>query len=65
MKIEIESVISNNNSRPFWGNKGWRGMDGGNISVILSDGAQYNFQIQDFVFYVVHRSLGEGYTKKK
>jgi hypothetical protein len=57
-------VISNNNSHPFWGNKGSRGMDGGNISVILSDGVRYDFQIQDFVFYVVHRSFGEGHTKK-
>ena len=57
-------MSSNNNSHPFWGNVGCRGMDGGNIAVTLSDGSQYSFQIQDFVFYVVHRSIGEGRTKK-
>lgn len=63
MKIEIESVEIVNSTQSFWGQKGYRGMDGGSVSIILGNDSEYQFNIQDFVFYVVHRSEGAGFTK--
>lgn len=63
MKIEIESVEVANSTQSFWGQKGYRGMDGGAVSIRLGNDSEYQFNIQDFVFYVVHRSEGAGFTK--
>lgn len=63
MKIEIESVEIANTTQSFWGQKGYRGMDGGKIAVKFDNDSEYQFNVQDFVFYVVHRSEGEGFTK--
>ena len=38
-------------------------MEGGSVSIRLGNDSEYQFNIQDFVFYVVHRSEGEGFTK--
>ena len=63
MKIEIESVEVANTTQSFWGQKGYRGMDGGTVNITLGNNSEYQFNLQDFVFYVVHRSEGEGFTK--
>ena len=43
--------------------KGARGMDGGNVTIKLNDATSYQFNVQDFMFYVVHRSYGNGFMK--
>lgn len=64
MEVEIEELIPNKTNHSFWGGIGCRGMDGGCIKISLDNGNNYKFNLQDFVFYVVHRSYGKGFTKK-
>lgn len=43
--------------------KGARGMEGGNVTIKLNDTTSYQFNVQDFMFYVIHRSYGSGSMK--
>lgn len=67
MKIEFEPLEANDTSHPFWGQPGYRGMDGGDVKITFENGNQYEFCLQDLMFYIVHRSYGGGYfgIKKK
>ena len=40
-------------------------MTGGDIKIILDNGEKYEFDIQSFAFYIITRSYGKGFTKKK
>lgn len=63
MKIEIEELFPSKGNGAFWGLPARRGMKGGKVKIELNNGNEYDFNLQDFVFYVVHRSEGKGYTK--
>ena len=63
MKIEVEELVSAKSNGAFWGGVSRRGMKGGEVKIKLDNGNEYKFNLQDFVFYVVHRSEGEGFTK--
>ena len=45
MKIEIESVEVANSTQSFWGQKGYRGMDGGSVSIRLGNDSKYQFNM--------------------
>lgn len=64
MKIEIGELIPNKNNHDFWSRSDNKGMKGGHINIFLDNGNQYEFDLQYFVYYVVHRSYGKGFTKK-
>lgn len=63
MQIEIEELTSARKNLFLWDMKGARGMDGGNVTIKLNDATSYQFNVQDFMFYVVHRSYGNGFMK--
>lgn len=63
MKIEIEELVSAKSNGSFWGTAGRRGMKGGEVTIALNNGNEYEFNLQNFVFYVVHRSVGKSFTK--
>lgn len=64
MQIEIGELIPNKNNHDFWSRADNKGMKGGHINISLDNGNQYEFDLQYFVYYVVHRSYGKGFTKK-
>lgn len=63
MKIGIEELVSAKSNGSFWGTVGRRGMKGGEVNIALDNGNEYEFSLQNFVFYVVHRSEGKSFTK--
>ena len=63
MWIEIEELTSARKNSFLWDMKGARGMDGGNVTIKLNDTTSYQFNVQDFMFYVIHRSYGSGSMK--
>ena len=64
MKIEIDELHPTKKSLEFWGDAKQRGMDGGNVKIWFDNGNCYTFYIQDMVQYFVHRTHGNGLTKK-
>jgi hypothetical protein len=62
MQIEIEELKSAKTNGSFWGSVGRRGMTGGEINIKLANDNVYKTSLQDFVFYIVHRSYGKGLT---
>ena len=38
-------------------------MEGGDTKITLDNGKSYEFNVQDFMFYVIHRSYGSGSMK--
>ena len=63
MKIEVEQLISTGKNSFLWDMKGSRGMEGGDTKITLDNGKAYEFNVQDFMFYVIHRSYGSGSMK--
>lgn len=63
MKIEVEPLITTKKNSFLWDMKGSRGMDGGCVKITLNNETSYEFNVQDFMFYVVHRSYGNGFMK--
>ena len=63
MEIEIEQLAPTGKNTFLWDMKGSRGMDGGEVKVTLNNETSYEFNVQDFMFYVIHRSYGSGSMK--
>jgi len=63
MQIEIEELTAAKKNSFLWDMKGARGMEGGEVTIKLNDTTSYQFNVQDFMFYVVHRSYGSGFMK--
>ena len=63
MKIEIEQLVPTGKNAFLWDMKGSRGMEGGVVKVTLNNETSYEFNVQDFMFYVIHRSYGNGSMK--
>jgi hypothetical protein len=62
MQIEIEELVSTKGNGAFWGHVKRRGMNGGHVQIKLNNGNNYEFNLQDFVFYIAHRTAGKGFT---
>jgi hypothetical protein len=63
MKIEIDELVSTKGNGAFWGCGERKGMTGGDVKIQFGLDKEYKFNLQKFVFYVVHRSEGKGFTK--
>ena len=65
MQVTVGDIRFNDNGTSFWETKGGRMMAGGDVKITLDNGEKYEFDIQSFAFYVITRSYGKGFTKKK